>query len=461
MSIAQSRFPEAGVLAPSLAIGLATLLLSLPALYNGFPFVFHDTGSYVFLSFHPMRTPYYSLFILLFHWRFSLWPVVFVQSLILAHLLYLTMRVAFGSVDLRRYLVVMLVLTLGTSLPWFVGQIMPDIFPAVAVLASFLLAFGIDRMHRLEVAYVFLLLAGTVSLHLSIVPLSLGLLLVVLAYKLLFMRHELPRLAPLGLQAGAIGLGVAALLLANAVMFGHFGLSSGGKAFLLARSVADGPGKLYLEESCPEKGYRLCAYLDKITDDSDHFLWDPDGPFKLAGGAEEMAEESDAIFTAAFERYPGWHLRLALRHIVEQLFMFSTGADLVSYAYKERMGQAIEINVPGSLEPWKNSRQNQGELPLATLTLVGYVTAAISFVVAIVLAVVLWRRRDWHGLALLVMVAAALIGNAMISGAVSGPHDRYQARVVWLLTFVAVAGALSYLPLPRPKVVSASASDAT
>ena len=446
-----------GTLTLALAIGLATLLFAVPALYNGFPFTFYDTSSYLFLSFHPMRTPFYSLFILLFHWKISLWPVILVQGLLLAHLLYLTMRVAFGAVDLRHYLVICLVLAVCTSLPWFTGQIMPDIFTSVAVLASFLLAIGLDRLQRLEVAYVFLLLAGAVTLHLSNVPLTLGLLLVVLAYKLLFMRGALLRPAPFALQAGAIALGVAGLVLANTVMFGHVGLSAGGKAFLVARSVVDGPGRQYLEESCPEKHYRLCDYLDKITDDSDHFLWDPDGPIRLAGGVEALAEETDAIFTAAFERYPGWHLRMALDHVVTQLFLFSTASELISLLDRDFMHRSIEVNVPRELETWRSSKQNRNTLPLATLALIGNVTAAISFPVAVAVVVVLWRRRDWTALALLVMVAAALVGNAMISGAVSGPHDRYQSRVIWLLTFVALAGALACFR-KRPRQAPADGS---
>jgi hypothetical protein len=30
----------------------------------------------------------------------------------------------------------------------------------------------------------------------------------------------------------------------------------------------------------------------------------------------------------------------------------------------------------------------------------------------------------------------ALLGNAFICGVISGPHDRYGARMVWVATFV-------------------------
>jgi hypothetical protein len=54
-------------------------------------------------------------------------------------------------------------------------------------------------------------------------------------------------------------------------------------------------------------------------------------------------------------------------------------------------------------------------------------------------------------LALVVMIFAALVGNAMISGGGSGPNDRYQSRLIWLLTFVAAAGAMPLVPARSPR----------
>jgi uncharacterized membrane protein YeaQ/YmgE (transglycosylase-associated protein family) len=41
------------------------------------------------------------------------------------------------------------------------------------------------------------------------------------------------------------------------------------------------------------------------------------------------------------------------------------------------------------------------------------------------------RRRDAMA-GVIVAVLAGLVGNAAITGALSGPHDRYQSRVMWL-----------------------------
>ena len=45
----------------------------------------------------------------------------------------------------------------------------------------------------------------------------------------------------------------------------------------------------------------------------------------------------------------------------------------------------------------------------------------------------LWRARGSRSAALLACVLLACLANAFATGALSGPHDRYQARIAWLL----------------------------
>jgi hypothetical protein len=37
-----------------------------------------------------------------------------------------------------------------------------------------------------------------------------------------------------------------------------------------------------------------------------------------------------------------------------------------------------------------------------------------------------------------------LLGNAFVCGVISGPHDRYGARMVWVATFVVLIAAVRY-----------------
>jgi hypothetical protein len=56
-----------------------------------------------------------------------------------------------------------------------------------------------------------------------------------------------------------------------------------------------------------------------------------------------------------------------------------------------------------------------------------------------------WRRW-WRGFDDLTLLAAtvslAVLGNATICAVISGPHDRYGARLAWVATFVVLIAAV-------------------
>jgi hypothetical protein len=52
-------------------------------------------------------------------------------------------------------------------------------------------------------------------------------------------------------------------------------------------------------------------------------------------------------------------------------------------------------------------------------------------------------ERKWNAAILPAFVMIALLGNAFICGVFSGPHSRYQSRLVWLPTFVLLLQASS------------------
>ncbi len=52
-------------------------------------------------------------------------------------------------------------------------------------------------------------------------------------------------------------------------------------------------------------------------------------------------------------------------------------------------------------------------------------------------------RRGLDDIALLAGTAAlALVGNAFLCGVLSGPHDRYGARMVWIATLTVLISAV-------------------
>lgn len=84
----------------------------------------------------------------------------------------------------------------------------------------------------------------------------------------------------------------------------------------------------------------------------------------------------------------------------------------------------------------KAARQQRGEISFAAINDLHYPLALLSMALLPFVALFAWRRKlpaDLGELAGFCMLA--LLANAFVCGALSNPHDRYGARIVWLAAF--------------------------
>lgn len=433
------------------ALILVSLLLSWAAFYNGYPLVFSDTSGYLSpVLVKSYRLPFYGLFVYALYWEVSPWPIVAAQAAIMAHLLFLAWRCFFPGARLWRFVLLSLLLASCTSLPWFVGQIMPDLFAAVVVLAFSLLAFCADRLRSWERLYLFLLLTGAVAVHTSHIALSVGLLLVFSMAAVVLRGCPVFRIRHLLLAAAPVALAVATVVGASWVVHGTLSLLPGAPGFLLARSYADGPARRYLAAACPQAGYRLCEHLDALPRDSEGFLWSDESPFKRLQGFDTLREEARSIVWRAFVAYPGQQLRHLAENTARQFLRFSTAADVHAYRGNDPPNWRIRQAFADSYPDYLRSRQSLDRLPHAILTGVSMAVVPLSALLCVIVAVPQVRRRQWRPLLLLSAIVLVLMGNAFVTGALSEPVDRYQSRLIWLLPFYASAALLSRRPVVGP-----------
>ena len=135
-----------------LGVVLLVPILMLAAVANGFPIIFYDTGAYVLQGFEHVfiaeRSPVYSLFLRYAGGPQSLWYVALVQCAIVAFAMTEFARALRPNLSLWMLLLVGLVLTLVTGLPWYAAQIEPDCFGAAAPIALYLV--GSSRKSRIS-----------------------------------------------------------------------------------------------------------------------------------------------------------------------------------------------------------------------------------------------------------------------------------------------------------------------
>jgi hypothetical protein len=456
--------------ADAAAIAAAAALLSWVAAYNGYPLVFSDTGTYLGQALQRYlgwdRPVFYSFLLLALHWSVTLWTVPLAQGAIIAWLLWLSLR-CLGAPGVARFLAVVLFLATATALPWFVAWVIPDVFTGAVVLGLWLLGAVPDRLGRRERLVLALVMTGAITVHQSHVPLAAGLVIVLVAGRLLLRMPFAGGWRDIALLIAPVLMAAAALMLVNRIGLGTASLSPGGANFLLARMLYDGPAAATLVEACPERGWRLCAYLAELPPasdrfpSSDHFLWSPDSPFWRIGHPRAHADEAAEIVAETLRRHGWWQAERTAGNVAAQLLRFQTGegTDLGPWLGVPGPEPLIATFLPRDLAAFRAARQAQGTLGLlrpASLLHQGVIV--LSLPLAPLAAVLLHRRGERAGALLVLAVFAALFGNAILAGGLSAVHDRYTARLAWLLPFCVAACLAAAGPAGRAAVAQPSRS---
>ncbi|MEX2127806.1 MAG: hypothetical protein WD871_06130 [Xanthobacteraceae bacterium] len=430
---------------------VATMLLIVPALWNGFPLLFYDTGAYLgrafFDTLSPGRSAAYGFFLGAGRWP-NFWPVVIAQSFISVWTVALFLRAE--NLGGRPVLLVVLfaIFAATTSLPWLAGQLMPDVFTGLSVLALYLLVFRADALARWEHMALTALIAFAAAGHNATLAVLLVLLLAGVAVRLF--RPQLMPSIGLARVTAALVLGAALLLAANFAVTGRILWTQGGTALVFSRLVQNGIVHRFLADNCPNPQYELCKYRAQLPHHANDFLWHQGdkGPFAAIGSFDGGAQEMREIAWQSVWQYPGMHISTALRSTLEQLFAVGTGWGVV-YDVWDAYGH-IENLTPEAVPAAHSARQRLDQLPFETINRLHVPVAWLSMAAVALFLLLAWLRRDFARLSpLAATTGAALLANAFVCGALSNPHDRYGARIVWIATLLLAVAVARALPVAR------------
>ena len=416
----------------------ATALLCSAAIYNRYPIVWPDTGTYLHIVNVGFRSVFYSLFVFPAIVTRTLWTVVIAQSMLMAYLLRLVTREVFGIASRIRFVGLIGALCIVSSLPWYTGFLMADIFAPMMVLGLFLMVFCADHLTPCQNGFVRIVTLVAALVHFSHLPVAIALIGTALVARFI-LRGRIPNPIPhLALPSAIVGVALAAMFAANYLTLGIFTYSVGGYAFFLGRLISDGPGAAYLRESCGTIPYKLCAYVDHLPTDEDTFIWSRKSPFRKVGGFNGERDEGMAIIIGTIESYPLWTLQTMISNTFEQLTQGGIGfADFPSHTKPSRN---IANYYPADFVAYLNSRQNHSELFIVpALSILHMAIVAAGSLYCCMLAIVWVRKRHWLALKFLFTVSLGILLNAFVTGALSEPIARYQSRMTWLIPLVALA----------------------
>jgi hypothetical protein len=260
------------------------------------------------------------------------------------------------------------------------------------------------------------------------------------------------RVAPRGLVAIGAALGVA-YLCGTAFTVGVTRLLSEPPLtppFLMARLIDDGPGYAYLRDTCPASGFLACRFVGRLPVLSDDFLWSKNpasGVFEVSDPAVRrgLSREQYRFALAVVVHEPLRQTVVSLGNAAEQMFLLK--ATEFAYTPEDKVTFAAKLPL-GYFEAMRTTPAYTGHLPLMTLAVLSYGSTALGAACLVFFCVSGRFRRSRHAPRLIRLVSWGVFGviaNAAICGVMSGPHDRYQARVAWLIpAFALIAHGQSY-----------------
>lgn len=385
------------------------------------------------------RSVYYGALLYVGYAAGNFWLTVLVQGMLVTMVTAMLLH-SQGLLRPQHFSLATVLLCL-TPASLYASLLMPDIFGGVTVAAGAALLFGLTSARRSVTVSWFFLLTAALLMHSSNVVVCAAIwAIAVLACLLTQWRPETLRgfvLVPLAILVALSGEA------AFAAGVRHFlGDAPIRPPFLMARVIGDGTGEKYLRSHCATSDFTVCRFVDRLPLTADEFLWleDPQrGVFSVSDAVTRraLANEQARFVLAAIANDPVGQIKASLRNSYVQLI--ALGASEFSYWDGDKPNYAIKL----PRETWasmQKSRAFLGQIPVSALTSMTVVTTALgAFYLLLTLAFTLVRRRPLDpAMRLALLVAAGVLLNAMVCGSMSEPHNRYQARVIWLIPLVAL-----------------------
>ena len=356
-----------------LAVPVLALLMLVPALLHGHPYVFYDTaqyyeygaklsgfaigkvvgapgtpdrpaaaepaadskaatqaatqvegqGEHAGIAFYGARSPFYSVWLYTFMRFLGVWAVPFTQALAVGWLVW---RLAVHTLAAHRLAWAAGATALATfgGGAWFaVAFLMPDVFAAVALAAVALLFAHADRMSLAERLGIAGLLAVSAVFHATHLVTAAVLCLAGIGVACLWAGSSRGR------RPGWWRRPWCWRWLRSLPTTASRGRSSARAAkrppFAMARIIVDGPGRLYLAEHCGrDAAFAVCAYRDRTFKTTDDFLWEGEavgGVLQTVPLAERLRliDEEMSFVLAVAARYPFGVLRAAVANAIRQM----------------------------------------------------------------------------------------------------------------------------------------------
>ncbi|GAA0467192.1 hypothetical protein GCM10009096_04920 [Parasphingorhabdus litoris] len=391
------------------------------------------------------RSIFYGAFLYLAQIFGNFWLAAVLQSLVVGVAIMLTIR-AFvpeenGVSSTKRTLAIGLPVVFLSSVAFFSGFLMPDIFAGLGLLSFVHLAAFWGRQGTAERLFWLVLLLAAMLFHNTNVLITISLLAVVLL-------GNVTKFLQIGWKPILAIVTSILLSFAGQSVF-YWGVTKySGNApvmppFLAARVISDGPGYQYLEKHCKTEDHKFCRVLDFPVINHDQLLWSKakdEGFFQALPNRErrEIAAAEKAFVLDVFLEYPIEVLAASFRGFGTQLVTFN----LPNFNYNDKQKNQFQDKIPGVLfGSQKQSAAFKNTMPTRFWEISTFVVSGVALLFLLGFLYRNFRQPGRLGrtATFSLLIVIGIFANAAICGALSGAKGRYQMRLVWVLPLAAAS----------------------
>ncbi len=426
---------------------IGMLFLAGIAIYNGYPLVTSDTGTYINSAFSmevARDRPFaYSLLIRATSLKFSLWLPVIFQTMILLYLINQLVSQFLGDGKNRNLSKVGIIafISIFTGAGWYSGMIMPDIFAPIGALA--LLLFILEQNPGKLVFYALLLLFA-VATHTS------HLLIFTLLAIFIFLFDGKQRKMQRGKYLVMVAIPLSAWLLVPTLHWtvgGKFSTNESTHVFLTGRFLETGTLHRYLDNECAIDPMPLCDYRYELPSNAIGFIWSPESPLYKTNGWEDPDHGYRNMVRNILlsPRYNLQFLYASFFHSLTQLLQTDVGDGLGPHVAESNPFWKVQQYFPAELPTFLHSRQNTSNL---SFNIQNLVYRWITLLSVLYLLWLLWNKaraeltsRDKQAIWICIGV---VVLNAFVTATFGNILARLQSRISWIIPLIAMIMWIKY-----------------
>lgn len=431
---------------------LSSLLLIFPALFSKFPLVFSDTGTYIGSSvtfIPPVDRPLgYGLFINVFSWKYSLWPVILVQGMMATFLIWnmvlLILKNASDKFQKMSFISVVVLLAIASSLPWYAAQIMPDVLISFGVLATLLLFLDRNDKRWKRVIYVGIVLLCFIThfSHFLILFLALGTVL---------FFHRRNKISPFYLTRRKLvkpvlilSMGIISFFfmsISNYLEFNKFSPSASTYVFLTGRLAESGILERYLKDKCTDGSNDFCGLCSEpeTLRSTNDLIWSGHGVLARQGWNWIKADSClkplfyDVISTPEYFFYFSYD---CMKNTMVQMFQVNIGGGLMPYREDSAPYFAIDNHLWAEKNYYIDTAQYNDSLKMDFFRVFNYLLIVIS--VFLFAYYFIYQKLSFNENVVFKFLFLCYFFNAFITASLANVYDRLQARMTWPLVLLAI-----------------------